>query len=75
MTLPARSHSQRLVEVQTGRDLEVTLRELYVDSGHSQEAIARALGVSRATVGAWLRDFRIRRPERPAIVIRQEGIR
>jgi hypothetical protein len=38
-----KSDAQLLVEERTGRELEELLRELYVDRGHSQDAIAAAL--------------------------------
>lgn len=72
MTLPQRSGHRRYVEVRTGKALEVALRELYVDQMQSQESIARAFGVSRSTVGAWLRAAGIERPVPPPITLPEE---
>lgn len=62
--MPAKSYARELVRQRTGRDVEELLRELYVDRRHSQEAIAKSLGVSRGAVVAWLADYGISRDDR-----------
>ena len=57
-----RTHAQELVAVRTGKEPDALLRELYVDRGLSQMAIAAELGITRATVAMWLREFGIERP-------------
>lgn len=69
MTDGRKTYAQKAVQASTGRDPEELLRELYVDKRHSQEEIARALGVSRASVQAWLRDWGITRDDRPAVAL------
>ena len=64
-TAPNRTHAQELVSLRTGRDLGELLREMSVDRGLSQGAIADELGVSRNTVAMWLREFGITRAETP----------
>lgn len=62
--MPAKSYAQELVRKSTGRDVEELLRELYVDKRHSQEAIAKSLGVSRGSIVAWLAEYGISREDR-----------
>lgn len=69
MELERKSHAQELVEARAKRPLEPLLRELYVDKRHSQEEIARALGVARTTISGWLREFAITRDDRTGIAI------
>lgn len=58
------THAQQLVTLRTGRDLLGLLREMHVDRGLTQGAIADELGVSRNTVAMWLREYGIgTRPE------------
>ncbi len=64
-----KSRAEQVVEGRTGRQLPELLRELYVDQRHTQEEIAKALGVHRVTVNQWLASFRISRDDRPAIEI------
>ena len=64
-----KTYAQKAVQASTGREPEELVRELYVDRRHSQEEIARALGVSRATVQAWLREYGISRDDRPAVAL------
>lgn len=69
-----KSRAQLLVESRTGRQIEALLRDLYVDRRHSQQEIADALSangapVSRALISEWLRDFGIRRDDRPAVEV------
>ncbi len=66
-TTPNRTHAQELVSLRTGRPLGELLREMHVDQGLSQGAIADALGVSRNTVAMWLREFGVTRDDRPAV--------
>jgi transcriptional regulator of aromatic amino acid metabolism len=65
----AESHAQRLVRVTHGRSADEILRELYVEKRHSQEEIARSLGVTRTTVAAWLRDYGISRDDRKPVTL------
>jgi plasmid maintenance system antidote protein VapI len=58
-----RSHAQELVTLRTGRPVGELLRELYVEKGLTQQAIADELGVTRVTVAMWLREFRVERPD------------
>lgn len=60
----SKTFAQKAVQASTGREPADLLRELYVEKRHSQEEIARSLGVSRATIQAWLRDFGISRSDR-----------
>lgn len=60
---PNLTHAQQLIELRTGRVVRDLLREMYVDRGLSQGAIASELGVSRMTVAMWLREFGIVRAE------------
>lgn len=69
MTRPRKTYSQDLVTLRTGREVPELLRELYVDRRHSQQEIADALGVSRAVVVGWLREYGISREDRPPVVI------
>lgn len=63
-----KSYAKEMVRRSTGRDdLAALLRELYVDKRHSQAEIAKALGVGRMAVGAWLKEYGITRDERPAV--------
>ena len=70
-----KSPLQLLVQDRTGRDLDILLRELYVDERHSQDAIADALStkvgetISRSTVKQWLAQRGITRDERPAVTL------
>jgi transposase len=65
----SKSYAQVLVEERTGRPLDELLRELYLDRRHSQEEIARALQVSRASISTWLREYGITRDARPAVAL------
>jgi DNA-binding XRE family transcriptional regulator len=60
----ARSATRELVRLRTGRDPEDLLRELYVERRHTQEEVARALGVGRDTINAWLKEYGISREDR-----------
>jgi len=64
MTDGRKTFAQKAVHASTGREPADLLREMYVEKRHSQEEIATALGVSRATVQTWLRDFGISRADR-----------
>lgn len=64
-----KSYAQMLVAERTGREVADLLRELYVDKRHTQEEIARALGVTRPTVAMWLREFGINRTDRSAVAL------
>lgn len=63
----SKSHAKELVQVRTGRQVDELLRDLYVEQRHTQEEIAEALGVARVTVGLWLREYGIRREDRPPV--------
>lgn len=56
-----------MVRRSTGREVDELLRELYVDRRHSQEEIAKALGVSRGAIVSWLTEYGISRDDRPSI--------
>lgn len=60
------THAQEALRLRTGREVPDLLRELYIGRGLSVEAVGRELGVTRATVDRWLRDFGIRRAYRDA---------
>jgi transposase len=64
-----KSRAEQVVEQRTGRELPELLRDLYVDQRHTQEEIARALGVHRVTVTKWLTSFGITRDDRPAVAL------
>lgn len=64
-----KSHAQLLVEERTGRTLPELLWDLYIERRHTQEEIADALQVSRATVKNWLGEFGISRDDRPAVAL------
>ncbi|MBA3584098.1 MAG: hypothetical protein H0W36_06140 [Gemmatimonadetes bacterium] len=55
------THAQALVTLRTGREVPDLLRDLYVNQGRSQVAIAAELGVTRVTVAMWLREYGITR--------------
>jgi DNA-binding transcriptional regulator LsrR (DeoR family) len=69
MNTRIKSRTEQVVERRTGRDLGELLRELYVDQRHTQEEIARALGVHRVTVNQWLASFGIDRDDRGPVEI------
>lgn len=58
------SATRELVRLRTGRDVQELLRELYVERRHSQEEIAKALGVHRVTINGWLQEYGISREDR-----------
>lgn len=60
------THAQELVALRFGRPVADLLRELHDGRAMSQGAIADELGISRQTVGLWLRECGIatRRPGR-----------
>lgn len=66
---PNHTHAQELVTLRTGKPVEIALRELYVEQGLSQVAIADQLGITRLTVAMWLRQFGISRDDRPAVAL------
>lgn len=64
-----KAYAKEAVQGRLHRPLDEALRELYVDKRHSQAEIAVGLGVSRALVGQWLKDFGISRGDRPAVAL------
>jgi hypothetical protein len=64
-----------LVEAKAKRDLEVLLRELYVDRRHSDAEIAAALSgltearIPRSTIQTWRDQLGINREDRPSAEI------
>lgn len=67
--MAAKSASWELVRVRTGRDPRELIAELYVEQRYSDQEIAVAIGVSRATVNQWRRDHGISRDDRPAVAL------
>jgi len=65
--MAGKSYAQELVRKSTGRAVDELLRELYVEKKHSQEEIARALGVSRVTIAGWLAEYGISRDDRDTL--------
>jgi DNA invertase Pin-like site-specific DNA recombinase len=61
------SYAKQLVRLKHNREPQDILRELYVDKRHSQEEIARSLGVTRVTVAAWLLEYGISRDDRKPV--------
>lgn len=59
------THAQEAVTLRTGRQIVDLLREMHIDRGLSQGAIADELGISRNTVAMWLREYGITRAEPP----------
>lgn len=64
-----KSYAKELVRERTGREVADILRELYVDKRHTQQEIAKAIGVSRMAVSAWLAEYGITRDDRPPVEI------
>lgn len=64
-----KGYAQVAVQQRTGRSVPDLLRDLYVEKRHTQEEIAEALGVSRATISDWLREYSITRDDRPAVAL------
>lgn len=58
---------QLLVQERTGRDIETLLRELYVEKRHSDQEIAIAFGVTRASVQQWRARYGINRDDRAPV--------
>lgn len=61
----SRTIAQELVAERTGRDPEALVRELYVDKRLSDREIGEALGVERATIQQWRKQWGIRAEDRP----------
>lgn len=70
-----RTGLQMLVEAKAGRDIEVVLRELYVDRRHSDAEIASLFAgltgseIPRSTIQTWRGQMGIRREDRPSAEI------
>ena len=56
---PIKTKGMQIVEHQIGEPVEVALHRLYITEGKSQEEIAAAWEMDRATVSRWMRDFHI----------------
>jgi transposase-like protein len=60
-------YAEEVVRLRTGREVPELLRELYVERRHTHEEIAQALGVSRALVRVWCREYGISRADREPV--------
>lgn len=54
-----KSRAQQAMEQRIGEPLDQAFHRLYVVEGRTQEQIAEAWGLDRATVSRWMRDFGI----------------
>lgn len=54
-----KSRAQQFMESRIGEPIESALYRLYIAEGKTQDEIAGAWGVDRATVSRWMRDFGI----------------
>lgn len=68
-----KTHSQKLVELSTGRTIEDLLTDLYVKQGRSDKEIADALGgtVTRAAISLWRSQLGITRPPLEPLISEQ----
>ena len=64
-----KTYARDAVRARLQQDLDVALRELYVDKRFSQAEIAAALGIPRSMVGRWLADYGITRDDRSELVL------
>lgn len=64
-----KGYAETLVHERTGREVDVLLRELYVEKRHSQAEIASAIGVSRGLVSQWLAKYGITRDDRAGVAL------
>lgn len=69
--LPLKSRLEQLVEHRHGEPVEGLLWGLYVRDGLTQEQVAQALGVNRATVLSWMAKYRI--PTRDRRIVAGDG--
>lgn len=60
--------AKELLTERAGRDPKDLLRELFVERGYSHREIAKAMGVSRETVGRWITEYGLERPPLEPIV-------
>lgn len=54
-----KSRAQQAMEQRVGQPIDQALYRLYVIEGQTQDQIAAAWGLDRATVSRWMRDFGI----------------
>lgn len=54
-----KSRAMQVIEAREGRDLGELLRELYVEQGMTQAAIAARIGTRRETISRWMGDLGI----------------
>lgn len=66
MQTDRKSYAKQLVTERTGREVEEHLRELYVERRYTDEEIGVVLGIARATVQMWRREYGISRADRKA---------
>lgn len=62
-----KSHAKDAVRRTTGRDVEVVLREMFVEKRATKLEIARAIGVHRQTVALWLAEYGISEDDREPV--------
>jgi DNA invertase Pin-like site-specific DNA recombinase len=66
MTSRIKSRTEQVVQARTHREVPELVRELY-DQGLSQDDVAKAIGVHRATLQRWMADWGIPTRDRRAI--------
>ncbi len=65
--MPDKSESTEPLPPSNEGHIERVVRELYVDSRHSDQEIADALGVNRVTVTKWRKRWGISRGDRAGV--------
>ena len=49
-----KTYAMRMVEGRTGKPIEQTIREEYVEAGRTMDAIAADLGISTGALSRWM---------------------